>query len=325
MRVADRIRTLAVTEEVNWPIHLRLAWKIAHEEIGLSARQARDLIFDSVSSAHACAQAIDRRAKTIAELETRIKMHHTMARLARCARRAPVGLRRSLDERVRSLVHSDFVDSEVIEEILDAAATVFAESPDNEAARTALGTLSVTSSEGRRIIGACSDYSGLDFGSRHKCETALTVLAKTATQAVTASAVFEALAAAVAADRSADGRADVGDLIVRHVAIVATLWRKAGLRPTRATRRWDPKYKSRFHRFVELVLTAMTEPSSRRHHENIELIALQIRAAHGRLPSELRRFVSPGLRRADVEWLVSEDHVKKALRTPIQKIDRDTP
>ena len=252
-------------------------------------------------------------------------MHHALARLARCARRAPVGLRRSLDERIRPLVHSDVVDSEVIEEILDAAATVFAKSPDNEAARTALGALSVTSSDGRRIIGLSSDYSGLDFDSRHKCESTLTALARSPTEAVTASAVFDALAAAITADRPAGARADVSDLIVRYVATVATLWRKVGLHPTRATRRWDPKYKSRFHRFVELVLTAMAEPSSRRHDENIDLIARQIRAAHGRLPSELRRFVSPRLRRADVEWLVSEDHVKKALRTQIQKIDRDTP
>jgi hypothetical protein len=220
-------------------------------------------------------------------------------------------------------VHSDFVDSEVIEEILDAAATVFAESPDNEAARTALGALSVTSSNGRRIIGLSSDYSGLDFDSRDKCESALSTLART-TETVTASIVFEALAAATAS-RSTGARADVSDLIVRYVAVVAMLWRELGLRPTRATRRWDPKYKSRFHRFVELVLTAMTEPSSRRHDENIDLIAQKIRAAHTRLPPELRRFASPRLRRADVEWLVSEDHVKKALRMPIQKIGRDTP
>jgi hypothetical protein len=221
-------------------------------------------------------------------------------------------------------LYSDVVDSEIIEGILDVAATVFAKFSDNEAARTALDALSVTSSDGRRIIGLSSDYSGLDFDSRRNCESALSALARK-TDAVTASIVFEALAAAMAADRPTGARADVSDLIVRYVAVVAMLWRKLGLRPTRATRRWDPKYKSRFHRFVALVLTAMTEPSSRRHDENIELIADKIRAAHARLPPELRQLASPRLRRADVEWLVSEDHVKKALRMPIQKIGRDTP
>jgi hypothetical protein len=279
MQLTNRIRGLNLTSEANWPTHLKLAWRILHEELGLSARQARELTVNSVSPAHACAQAINRRAQTIAEYETRVKIHHALARLARCTRRAPAGLRLSLDTGIRPLVYSDVVDSEVIEEILDVVATVFAKSPDNEAARTALGALSITSSAGRRIIGLSSDYSGLDFDSRHKCESALSALARP-TAAVTASIVFEALAAALAADRPTGVRADVSDLIVRYVAVVIMLWRKVGLRPTRATRRWDSKYRSRFHRFVELVLTAMTEPSSKRHDENIDLIARKIRAAH---------------------------------------------
>jgi hypothetical protein len=315
---------LAVTEEANWPIHLNLAWRILNDELRLPARRARELTVNSVSLAHACAQAINQRAKTIAEYETRIKIRHALARLARCTRRAPAGLRLALDEGIRPLVASGVADTEVIEEILDATATVFAHSPDNEAARTALGALSVTSSYGRRIIGLSSDYSGLDFDSRHKCESALSVLSRK-TDAITASAVFKALAAAMATDRPIGVRADVSDLIVSYVAGVAMLWRKVGLLPTRATRRWDPKYKSRFHRFVELLLTAMTEPSSRRHDENIGFIAHKTRAAHTRLPPELWRLVSPRLRRTDVEWLVSEDHVKKALRMPIQKIGCDTP
>ena len=254
-----------------------------------------------------------------------MKARQAFARLARCAHRAPAALRRSLDESIQPLVDGDVADSEVIEGILAATATVCMRFLDNEAARTALSVLSVTSSKGRRIIGLCSDYSGLGFDSRRKSELALTALARTPTGTVTASSVFEALSASIAADRPSDARADVSDLIVCYVAVVAVLWREVGLRPTRATRRWDPKYKSRFHRFVELVLTAMTEPSSRRHDENIDLIAKKIRAAHGQLLSEVRPFVSPRLRRSDVEWLVSEDHVKKALRTPIQKIDRDTP
>jgi hypothetical protein len=324
MRVADRIRALAATPEAGWPRHLKSACKILHEELGLSARHARELTINTVSPAHACVQAINQRAKTIAEHETRIKVQHALARVARCARRVPARLRLSLDESIRPRVSSGVVDSEVIEEILDVAATAFATCPDNEAARTALGALSVTSSNGRQIIGLSSDYSGLDFDSRNKCVSALSTLART-TEAVTASTVFDALAGALATGRATGARADVSDLIVRYVAAVAMLWRKLGLRPTRATRRWDPKYKSRFHRFVELVLTAMTEPSSGRHDENIDLVAQKIRTAHRRLPSEIRRWVSPRLRRADVEWLISEHHVKKALRTPIQKIDLDTP
>jgi hypothetical protein len=317
VRVADRVRALTVTEEANWPKHLKLACKILHDELGLPAQQARKITINSVSPAHACAQAIDRRANSIAEYDTRIKARQAFARLAKCARRGPAGVRRCLDERVRPLVQCCVVDSEVIEEILGAATSVFAGCPDNEAARTALRALSVTSSEGRQTIGLCSDYSGLHFDAKRECETALVALAEVPTEAVTAATVFDALGVAITTDRAADASPDVSGLIVRFVVIIATLWREVGLHPTRATRRWDPKYKSRFHRFVELVLTAVTEPSSRRHDDNIDQIANESRVVHGRLPSELRRFVSPRLRRADIEWLVSDDHVKKALRTAI--------
>jgi hypothetical protein len=47
--------------------------EILSDELGLSARPARNLVINSVSSAHACVQAINRRATMIAEYETRVK------------------------------------------------------------------------------------------------------------------------------------------------------------------------------------------------------------------------------------------------------------
>jgi hypothetical protein len=49
-------------------------------------------------------------------------------------------------------------------------------------------------------------------------------------------------------------------LIIDYVAVIVDLWRAAGLRPARAHDPANPKYRSHFHRFVELVLTAMIDP-----------------------------------------------------------------
>jgi hypothetical protein len=48
------------------------------------------------------------------------------------------------------------------------------------------------------------------------------------------------------------------------------------------------------------------------------------RNARSHLPAELRE-ASARLPRVDVHWLVSEDHIKKALARPIQKSTSQTP
>jgi hypothetical protein len=80
-RVADRVRTLSVSEEAKWPKHLKYASRILRDELGLHNQQARELTFNSVSPAHACAQAIDRRANSIGEYDTRIKTRQAFARV----------------------------------------------------------------------------------------------------------------------------------------------------------------------------------------------------------------------------------------------------
>src|SRR5262249_45062831 len=122
--------------------------------------------------------------------------------------------------------------------------------------------------------------------------------------------VFNALASALRFDRTAHPNAQIPPLIVEYVAELATFWRQAGLRPTRATRVGDPTYRSKFHRFVDLVLTAMTEPSAQRHLINLDDLndtRREIWLVHSRLPEEARRIFSPAPRRADVNWVISED------------------
>ena len=114
-------------------------------------------------------------------------------------------------------------------------------------------------------------------------------------------------------------------MIVVYVAEVADIWRSAGLRPTRVFNRSCVGKRSKFHHFVDLVLTAIVEPQSRRYDSNLDAAKQQILAAHARLPDSLRPEVAATLRHCDVEWLVSDDHLKKALRELVQKKAVDTP
>jgi hypothetical protein len=95
---------------------------------------------------------------------------------------------------------------------------------------------------------------------------------------------------------------------------LGAIWRGVGLKPSRARNPLNPKYRSRFHRFAELILTEMMEPWTLRHDDNLDELRDKIRRRHAQLPEALRRSVSLGLRRADTEWLISEDHVRRAIQ-----------
>jgi hypothetical protein len=63
---------------------------------------------------------------------------------------------------------------------------------------------------------------------------------------------------------------EIATLIIDYVASVANCWHDAGIKPTRARHPEDPTYKSGFHRFVELVITAILEPWTLRHDGGLE-------------------------------------------------------
>jgi len=229
--------------------------------------------------------------------------------------RAPAALRAELDNQIREII-AGTMDSEAIEAIIHASYAVFAHS-QSEPAQTALRALSVSdgiSGQDKKIIGLKLNYEALDPAIHEKCEAALGALAH-APASVTTATVFKALTAAIEESRNPGAAilAEAHDLITDYVAKVAALWLRDKLPASRATHPENPQYKSRLHRFVELALTAVTEPGSNRHTANMEKVARQIAANHAQLPSDERTKVGKGLRRIDREWLVSDDHVRKAL------------
>lgn len=116
-----------------------------------------------------------------------------------------------------------------------------------------------------RIVMIKSEYAVVGEVYQRKAEEAIAGLSKSSSNNVTASDVFNALASVLDSDRTTNANPEIHGLIVEYVAEVATLWRQVGLRPSRATRQENSGYRSRFHRFVDLVLTAMTEPWMQRH------------------------------------------------------------
>jgi hypothetical protein len=129
--------------------------------------------------------------------------------------------------------------------------------------------------------------------------------------------VFEGMAEALDSEEIQSD--EIATLIVDYVASVANRWREAGIKPSRARHPEDPAYKSGFHRFVDLVITSILEPWTLRHDGALEERAQETRRRHAELPDDFRSIASPSLRRSDLEWIVSDDHLKKALALAASK------
>jgi hypothetical protein len=213
----------------------------------------------------------------------------------------------------------------VIEAIINASYQSLVRS-NSEPAQTALRALSVSHREDKEIVGLKAKYEALDPSTHGKCQAAVFSVLR-ASLSGTAVALFKALVAAIDGrpELSAKVPGDASDLIIDYVAKVATLWRENKLPASRVNYPENPNCKSSLHRFVELVLTAVIEPSSNRHTADIDEIARQLRASHAQLPPEIRSKIGSGLRREDREWLVSDHHVRKALGLLTLKTGQDTP
>jgi len=111
------------------------------------------------------------------------------------------------------------------------------------------------------------------------------------------------------------------DLITDYAVAIAQIWRQHGIRAARARNPWNPAYRGKFHRFADLVLTSVVDPWSKRHDGDRREILASMHKAVAQLPKEYRKIVSPAARRSDLELLVSEDHVRKA----IERVKKTTP
>jgi len=314
-------RRLVSQPASEWPAHARLAHAILRDELHLPEAHARQLMLESISAAQACAEAVNRRAMATVEANSRATLAKAFKCVGNCCRRAPAGLRRRLDAVIPPLLEQGAIDAEVIEAIIDAAIAEFKRSSNDPTTATALRAMYITDAAGTADNWLKNRFAGLRPQAQRRCEVALSKLGKSG-RSVKAHMVFEVLKAAL--ERKSIAEKATFFLIAGYVAVLVLVWRAAGLNPTRATSETNPAYKSKFHRFSDLVLTAVAEPWSRRHDGDRDRVQRMVRAAWTRLPKQYRQ-IGAGLSQADRGWLVSEHILRKGLRRRIKKSPPQTP
>ncbi len=311
-RIKSRVRRIESTPVTQWPEHIKRAWEILPKNSKITEKTALALIVDSICAAQLCLVAVNRRSDQLVEGSCRHKLCAAFKRLARCCRRASAALRNRLDGAIAPRLQHGYVDLELVEDILDAAVIELDKFPKESAAKTARATMLVTMADREPSNWIKNAYGGLHPESQRNSELALAKL-RNQEGGITAAAVFEALASALDAQQPRKTDIEVNAIVRDYVAAVASLWRGAGLYPSRARNFYDPTYTSRVHRFADLILTAVVEPWSLRHVGNLADIRKQLSHRHAELPVKLRKKVSRAPRQCHQAWLVSEYILRQAL------------
>lgn len=339
-RLGSWLRDLAHLPIEEWPRHLKMAQDILVDELKLQDETAWDVLQCSVGAAHACAQQIDQRAQEVFQGGHRESLHKIFTRMANCARRMPASPRHALDCEVSTRLRRMPIDSECMETLIETLIAGFGKCPEAKPSLTVLravmpgapstSILEETDTAGihREFAEAAivlqNDYAALPPIDQRGVESALITLVEERGDALDTADVCTTLSDVLASNSKHEISLAAAGIITDYVEALVAIWQRHGLRPGRATRRWDSNYRSKFHRFADLVLTSVVEPWSRRHDaDQVEQLA-RLREAHAELPKDIRGAVRAGLRRTDAEWLVSENHIKEALG-PAQKRTPQTP
>jgi hypothetical protein len=317
-----------------------MARSILVDELKLDEEASRAVLQSSLADAHACAQRMDQGALDVFQGRHRDRLAKILARMAKCAKRLPASPRHALDGKVRADLRQTPIDSEHIETLIETLTTGFGKWPEAEPSLTVLRAvtpgpssaecLKETDAAGihRAFAEAAiilqNDYAGLPALDQRNAESALTTLAQERPDTLDTADVCTMLSYALASNTNDKISPAAAGLITDYVTEVATIWREHGLWPSRARNPLDAAYHSRFHRFADLMLTALVDPWSKRHDgDQVERLA-KLRKARAKLPGDIRGAVRAGLPRADTEWLVSEDHLRRALKR-FQKTTPQTP
>jgi hypothetical protein len=275
--------------------------------------------------AHNCADRIDQESIEGVRAEALFKLGDGFERLGNCAKRSSANLRHELDQSILALLRQTDHDPETLEALLNEADRIFTKYSAEEPAKTALSALGSRDDEDDfHWIDLKSGLQALPSTSHRRMEDVLDNLANSADDKLTASQIFFELASACVTNGIVS-QSQIAPALVEYVKAVADLWRAHDLNPSRVHYETDPNAVSPFHRFADLVLTGIVEPWARRYDDDLAAHARAIREAYDRLPEECRAVSTPGLRRADVERMINDDHVKKALNTPVQKSGPKTP
>lgn len=302
-----RILSQSVRE---WPPLLLAAWEILGSELGLPDVKARSIILESILAARQCATAQNELLCDIERFRTQRRLQTACSRIPKCIKRGPAALRRNLNQALLTLLE-ETIDLEVLESILETARKIFEAFPDNEPSCAALKTLKGV------------HFSGLPTTAQEKAREAIAHFKLAKTENRTAVHLFIAIGAAIKSAHTAKTSTQIGNITVCYVAELAAIWRRAKLKqlkPSRARRYLDLNptiYSSRFHQFAELVLLAMTRAtaghSGKSSKNNVE------NAPDPDMPRGLRPWFEASRKGERYQWLVSDNHLKRAIGHEPQK------
>jgi hypothetical protein len=303
------IRGIVLGDPKTWPPHLQLAWAIL-KQLRLSDRKARIVLHNAGVAASDCSRSMIGRIRSTQNYEVSEKAKQAFHRLSHCTKRARAELQHLLDEKTNEVFADGDVDIEVIEALIKVSRAVFEQFGDDEPARTALKALRIYHDHEHDTIGLLLDFSSLSPLTQQSCTSALEEAVKGKT--IQTAATFEILAKAIS--KSQPTLRGAADIVITYVATVAFEWRQSGLSPSRAVNFLNPAYVSPFHRFCDLVLTALLEPESRRHLPGLDDLSHQAWARQRQLPLEDRKAIRGGLPRKDSQWLVTAHCLREGLR-----------
>jgi hypothetical protein len=302
-------RSILEQPPLRWPTHISLAMKLLPEQSTLSDR--RQLLIEAITFAYECTTKIGTRSDNLIQARNITLARDKFKRIANCCRRAPAHVRNQVDAAVLSCLSTDYVDLETIEALFDALADTFAKYPDCEPARTALSAIIFIGPHEKRYDTLKRDYSVLSANQQQAVQTAVKSVHSRLGAELSCSALFQEMTSVIKPPRPVS--AQIQDLLVTYVEQLGRIWQRYGLKVTRRNSFSRPGIPSPFHRFVDLILTATVEPNSKRHVVPPGDILHQARSSYFNAPRSLRTDLSARPRRSDQEFLISDDHVKKAI------------
>jgi len=126
------------TEE--WPAHLNEAYKLLGKS-DLSDKEIRSIVVRSISAAQACARKINRRSDDLVRHSAVGRLAKAFRRIAKCAKRAPLKLRKRLNEVVVPLILNKSVDAKFLTRYLMQSRKYFPNFPKKNRRTTISGLL----------------------------------------------------------------------------------------------------------------------------------------------------------------------------------------
>jgi hypothetical protein len=314
-------RQLNDSEPQAWPNFLNRAWAIIAQELG-KRDVAREVVIDAVAAAHHCAVAVSATALANAQDQAHQKVSSAVRRIFNCIKRIPAPIRYSLDELAKVKFQEGHADSEAIFNFFNGCADFANGLPDENEAVRIVSALGVSTAEiespdkARPTLKLINDWESMHSSVRAVVEERLAMTVKEAKDtptALSARKIFSTIDHSLTIGAVTGVQGSSKDLLVAYVTLV-----QADLYPGRASKEGDSEYRSKFHRFLELVLISQFDPRSRlfdRQNAD-ELTRERDFLASLPLDEEERKDARIGQR---YQWLISEHHLRPAVTEPVSK------